>query len=495
MNSMDICALATPQGSSAIAVIRMSGPESISKLNRLFGPASAQTGLPFRDLLSTEGYKMRFGAIYDGPNLVDEVLVALFRAPHSYTGEDGAEIYCHGSSYVVERILELLVENGFRSAEPGEFSKRAFLNGKMDLAQVEAVADLIASETAAAHNVAVAQMKGGFSAELKEMREKMLNLVSLLELELDFSEEEVEFAERTQLRALLDEVKAHVDALADSFALGNVIKNGVPVAIVGATNTGKSTLLNAICGEEKAIVSNVHGTTRDAIEDNVNIGGTMFRFIDTAGIRETTDTVEVIGIERTFAKLREASVVVMVLDATSPDSFESCLKDLARRIEQPRQKLIVAINKVDELTPPLSLMPEGTLQENLYGLLPDSVTEQVNCVLEICSELFAAAPEIILISAKLKRGIRQLKEMLLSYQKGLKVSDSQTIVTNLRHYQALREASIALSAARTALDENIPTDLVAEDIRSAIYHLGTIVGEIGTEEVLGSIFGRFCIGK
>lgn len=319
-DNSDICALATPQGTSAIAVIRTTGPECLSKLDRIF-VSKGQTGA----LASTLGYRMRFGLIMDADVVVDEVLVAVFRAPHSYTGEESAEIYCHGSNYVIGKIMETLLSNGFRMAQPGEFSKRAFLNGKMDLAQTEAVADLISSETAAAHNLAIKQMRGGFSNELKEMRQEMLNLLSLMELELDFSEEEVEFAERSQLKSLLLQVKEHTDALAHSFSLGNAIKNGIPVAIVGATNTGKSTLLNALCGEEKAIVSNVHGTTRDAIEDLVNIGGTMFRFIDTAGIRETLDTVEIIGIERTFAKLREASVVIMVLDATEPHAFESSL--------------------------------------------------------------------------------------------------------------------------------------------------------------------------
>ena len=490
-DNSDICALATPQGTSAIAVIRTTGPECLSKLDRIF-VSKGQTGA----LASTLGYRMRFGLIMDADVVVDEVLVAVFRAPHSYTGEESAEIYCHGSNYVIGKIMETLLSNGFRMAQPGEFSKRAFLNGKMDLAQTEAVADLISSETAAAHNLAIKQMRGGFSNELKEMRQEMLNLLSLMELELDFSEEEVEFAERSQLRSLLLQVKEHTDALAHSFSLGNAIKNGIPVAIVGATNTGKSTLLNALCGEEKAIVSNVHGTTRDAIEDLVNIGGTMFRFIDTAGIRETLDTVEIIGIERTFAKLREASVVIMVLDATEPHAFESSLYDLSKRIEQQNKHIIVVLNKIDLISPLSLLFPEGALENHPATSLPDAVTDLVDSVLELSSQLFSSAPQVLLLSAKQRRGIKELKERLLSYPKSLAATNSsQTIVTNLRHYEALKEASLALGQALDAMADGLPTDLVAEDIRSAIYHLGAIVGEIGTEEVLGSIFGRFCIGK
>ena len=336
----NICALATPAGMGAIAIIRLSGEETPEIVGKIFAPAGGKAPLP---------YTMRFGAIKDGERLIDECMVVTFQGPHSYTGENSAEIYCHGSQYIVQEILKLLLEHGVKMAEPGEFSKRAFLNGKMDLAQTEAVADLIASETEAAHRIALDQMKGGFSGELKIMREDLLNLVSLMELELDFSEEEVEFADRSQLSALLAQVSQRVGQLIESFSLGNVIKNGVPVAIVGATNTGKSTLLNTLVGEERAIVSNIHGTTRDVIEDTMNLGGITFRFIDTAGIRETKETIEIIGIERTFQKLRSASVVILVLDATRPENFESSLENLTDKVSS-RQQLIILLNKMDEIS-------------------------------------------------------------------------------------------------------------------------------------------------
>ena len=498
IDNEDICALATPQGHGAIAIIRTSGAESISKINRIFkiisrgGDSSVlelsnpKQDSQLRSLLETNAYTMRYGAIYDGDKLLDEVLAAVFKAPHSYTGENGVEIYCHGSSYIVSEIIRILLSNGFRMAEPGEFSKRAFLNGKMDLAQTEAVADLISSETSSAHAVAMQQMKGGFSEELKEMRSHLLGLVSLMELELDFSEEEVEFADRNRLKSLLVEVKEKVDSLISSFALGNVIKNGVPVAIVGATNTGKSTLLNTLCGEERAIVSEIDGTTRDTIEDNVNIAGTMFRFIDTAGIRETKEAIEVIGIERTFAKLREASIVIMMLDCSKPDSFESNLKDLSKRINLERQKLVILLNKADYLDKKFKIRQAGTF---------DTLSEQIETVREISSELFASLPSILSISAKQKIGITELKDLLINLQNSQTIYTGQTIVTNLRHYQALKEAAAALDRTSEALIANTPTDLVAEEIRDAIYHIGTIVGQITTDEILGNIFGKFCIGK
>lgn len=545
----NICALATPQGSGAIGVIRLSGPDVISVVDKIFVPG----GKSKASLADTPAYKMRFGSIYDGERLLDEVLVSVFHAPHSYTGENSVEISCHGSSYILQQVMLLLLKCGIKMAEPGEFSKRAFLNGKLDLAQAEAVADLIASETAAAHQVAMKQMKGGFSNELRQMRDSLLNLVSMMELELDFSEEDVEFADRSELKNLLDQVTSKVGSLIESFTLGNVIKNGVPVAIIGATNTGKSTLLNTLLGEDKAIVSNIHGTTRDVIEDTINLGGITFRFIDTAGIRETKETIEIIGIERTYQKLKQASIVVMVLDATRPEYFESSLINLSTRLNKDKQKLVILLNKAElagsfnhsgtepergqigkdgteEINNNLS---EGQkicanilssavlnidsnnesfnsrvsdLEENSLNndsLESNSVNKLIDHIKNICSnsaenlETPLLSPISVLpISAKQKLGITSLKELLISTQKDNSNIDSNaTLVTNARHYQALMEAQIALYRVEDGLASATPTDLVAQDIREALYHLGSIVGEINTEEILGNIFSRFCIGK
>ena len=464
----NICALATPAGMGAIAIIRLSGEETPEIVGKIFAPAGGKAPLP---------YTMRFGAIKDGERLIDECMVVTFQGPHSYTGENSAEIYCHGSQYIVQEILKLLLEHGVKMAEPGEFSKRAFLNGKMDLAQTEAVADLIASETEAAHRIALDQMKGGFSGELKIMRQDLLNLVSLMELELDFSEEEVEFADRSQLSALLAQVSQRVGQLIESFSLGNVIKNGVPVAIVGATNTGKSTLLNTLVGEERAIVSNIHGTTRDVIEDTMNLGGITFRFIDTAGIRETKETIEIIGIERTFQKLRSASVVILVLDATRPENFEDSLENLTDKVSS-RQQLIILLNKMDEIS--------------IAG-----VDTQVDLIKDLCVKNTLGPIAVLPISAKKGLGIDALQSVLVESQKALSSSAAAggTLVSNIRHYQALMDAQIALDRVEDGLASDLATDLVAQDIREALYHLGSIVGEINTEEVLGNIFGKFCIGK
>ena len=464
----NICALATPAGMGAIAIIRLSGEETPEIVGKIFVPAGGKAPLP---------YTMRFGAIKDGERLIDECMVVTFQGPHSYTGENSAEIYCHGSQYIVQEILKLLLEHGVKMAEPGEFSKRAFLNGKMDLAQTEAVADLIASETEAAHRIALDQMKGGFSGELKIMRHDLLNLVSLMELELDFSEEEVEFADRSQLSALLAQVSQRVGQLIESFSLGNVIKNGVPVAIVGATNTGKSTLLNTLVGEERAIVSNIHGTTRDVIEDTMNLGGITFRFIDTAGIRETKETIEIIGIERTFQKLRSASVVILVLDATRPENFEDSLENLTDKVSS-RQQLIILLNKMDEIS--------------IAG-----VDTQVDLIKDLCVKNTLGPIAVLPISAKKGLGIDALQSVLVESQKALSSSAAAggTLVSNIRHYQALMDAQIALDRVEDGLTSDLATDLVAQDIREALYHLGSIVGEINTEEVLGNIFGKFCIGK
>ena len=464
----NICALSTPQGQGAIAVIRLSGEDTPEIVGKIFTPAGGKAPLP---------YKMQFGAIKDGDRLIDECLVVTFRAPHSYTGENSAEIYCHGSQYIVQEILKLLLKHGMKMAEPGEFSKRAFLNGKLDLAQAEAVADLISSETEAAHRIAMQQMKGGFSAELKVMRDDLLNLVSLMELELDFSEEDVEFANRSQLTQLLSAVSARVTQLIESFSLGNVIKNGVPTAIVGATNTGKSTLLNTLVGEERAIVSNIHGTTRDVIEDTMNLGGITFRFIDTAGIRETKETIEIIGIERTYQKLRSASVVILVLDASRPENIDDSLHNLVGKISS-RQQLIILLNKMDEIA-------------------PSDVDVFVEKIKDLCVADTLSPIAVLPISAKKGLNVDALRNTLVESQGALSnsASGSGTLVTNVRHYQALMDAQIALDRVEDGLASGIPTDLVAQDIREALYHLGSIVGEINTEEILGNIFGRFCIGK
>lgn len=536
----NICALATPQGSGAIGVIRLSGPDVISVVDKIFVPG----GKSKVSLADTPAYKMRFGSIYDGERLLDEVLVSVFHAPHSYTGENSVEISCHGSSYILQQVMMLLMNNGVKMAEPGEFSKRAFLNGKLDLAQAEAVADLIASETAAAHQIALKQMKGGFSDELRLMRDSLLNLVSMMELELDFSEEDVEFADRTELKNLLDQVTSKVGSLIESFTLGNVIKNGVPVAIIGATNTGKSTLLNTLLGEDKAIVSNIHGTTRDVIEDTINLGGITFRFIDTAGIRETKETIEIIGIERTYQKLKQASIVIMVLDATRPEYFDSSLRNLSTRLNKDKQKLVILLNKAD-LAPhsnfidtesdsqsmgkiqSQSAISTDTLISHQTSDVKNKIDEKnnidetenqfsdnnkiadkyvkglINEIKIICSTSSEATQETLLspisvlpISAKQRLGITSLKELLINMQKdNSKVDSNATLVTNARHYQALMDAQIALYRVEDGLAAGTPTDLVAQDIREALYHLGSIVGEINTEEILGNIFSRFCIGK
>jgi len=372
----------------------------------------------------------------------------------------------------------LLFEAGARQAGPGEFSMRAFLNGKMDLAQAEAVADLISSETSGAHRIAMQQMKGGFSKKLSEMRSELLNLVSLMELELDFSEEDVEFADRTRLRNILDGVRVHIETLIESFKLGNVIKNGVPVAIVGATNTGKSTLLNSILGEERAIVSDIHGTTRDFIEDVVNIEGTAFRFIDTAGIRKTEETIELIGIERTYEKIRKASVVVLMLDAERSDSFSESIAKVAESPALTNQMVFILVNKID------SILGEKKKEEHLVSLAAGFAAE------------FGLKPYLSMgISAKSEKGLKELKKALVSSQNLPKAGTDELLVTNIRHHQALLLALEALNRAEEGMNNSVPTDLLTQDIREALFHLGEIVGEINTEEILGNIFSKFCIGK
>ena len=564
MNDDTICAPATVPGTGAISVIRVSGGEALPVVSAMV------KCVPGREIMMAPGYSVRFGRIFlDDGELLDEVLVTVFRAPHSYTGEDSAEISCHASQYIVDNVLHLLVEAGVRPAEPGEFTRRAYLNGKMDLAQAEAVADLIAAQGAAAHHLALSQLKGGFSNELKKMRGELLNIVSLMELELDFSEEDVEFADRSELKFLVEEVVAHISTLVSSFRLGNAIRNGIPVAIAGATNTGKSTLLNALLGEERAIVSDVHGTTRDTIEETLNVGGLLFRFIDTAGIRNTDEAVERIGIERTFRKLEEAVVVFVMVDASLACSMEAGVSDVGfsggshagvpdagfsggshagvpaagssegfhdgvpaagsgigdsgnssdsavpsgsgdillsrkddyagmtgqydsagngvwrgvedvlARVDVSRQKVIFVVNKMDRVTGMNAPAPLA-IRAGLDRLKASYHLQE--------------SPEVY-VSAKKGEGLDDLRMALTEVCAEYAISSDDVVVTNARHIDALKNARTALARVQDGLRSGLPTDLVSQDIREAIYHIGSIVGEISTDEVLGNIFKNFCIGK
>ena len=468
-NEDTICAPATVPGTGAISVIRVSGPEALSIADKVI---SCRKGT----IADAPGYTIKFGNIYDASGAVlDEVLVSIFRAPLSYTGENSVEISCHASSYIVSSVMDLLYAAGARAAEPGEFTQRAFLNGKMDLAQAEAVADVIASQNAAAHRIAFKQMKGGFSSELKGMRSELLELVSLMELELDFSEEEVEFADRTRLGELLTALIAHISKLVDSFKLGNAIKNGVPVAIAGATNTGKSTLLNALLGEERAIVSDIHGTTRDTVEETLNIDGVLFRFIDTAGLRETDEIVEKIGIERTFKKISEASIVLGMIDLTR-DYESTCetIREIISKVDFSSQKLFFLLNKTDICA-------------------AESNSTVVNYIVSTLDNK-GVAP-IIPISAKTGAGIDTLRSELAASQRDILADSDTTLVTNQRHVQALADARTALLRAQDGLALNIPTELISQDIRECIYALSSISEGISSQDVLINIFSNFCIGK
>lgn len=465
-NRDTICAIATPHGMGAIAVIRVSGCDALPVVSQLF----MQNGKPF-DMGKMVANKAYYGHIVDNGNLLDEVLVTFFRAPHSFTGEDSAEISVHGSVFIQQKLLQVLISRGCRLAEAGEFTRRAFVNRKFDLAQAEAIADLISSESEAAHRVAINQLKGEFSKELQIMRSKLLEMTSLMELELDFSEEDVEFADRSQLKALLQETLAHVDKLKDSFRLGNAIKNGVPVAIVGQTNTGKSTLLNALLGEDRAIVSDIAGTTRDTIEETLIINGILYRFIDTAGLRNTDETIEKIGIERSYKKIQEATLVIGMLDATKcAENVLFAAKEILEKMDVERQQLILCINKVD------TLADQG---EALLG--------QVRQVLDNDDIM------VVCLSAKHGFGLGDLYSTLKLSQP--LASPDATLVTNVRHYEALLHASESLKSVQQGLKMNIPTDLVSQDLREALHYLGSITGEITTDEVLGNIFSRFCVGK
>ena len=482
-NEDTICAPATVPGTGAISVIRLSGPEALTIADKVIG---CRRG----NISDAKGYTIRFGEVLDDTGaLIDEVLTSVFRAPHSYTGENSVEISCHASSYIVSRIMELLYAAGARAAEPGEFTQRAYLNGKMDLAQAEAVADVIASQNAAAHRIAFKQMKGGFSSELRNMRGELLELVSLMELELDFSEEEVEFADRSRLDTLLEQITAHVNRLIDSFRLGNAIKNGVPVAIAGATNTGKSTLLNALLGEDRAIVSDVHGTTRDTIEETLNIDGVLFRFIDTAGLRETSEIVEKIGIERTFKKISEASIVLGMIDLTRDfGSTDETIREILDKVDFQTQKLVLLLNKTDICEVNKNVITINNIVSHIEN-------KGLKAALSNYAQNDAQTVPILPISAKNRTGIEELRSILASSQRDLLADSDTTLVTNQRHLQALTDTRTSLLRLRQGLASGLPTDLAAQDIREAIYHLGSIVGEISTDEVLGNIFRNFCIGK
>ena len=418
----------------------------------------------------------------DGSPL-DDVLVSFFRAPHSYTGEDSAEISFHASRYIAEQIMYLLSETGVRIAEPGEFTRRSYMNGKMDLAQAESVADIISSENAASHRLAFNQLRGGFSKELLEMRAELLNMVSLMELELDFSEEDVEFADRTQLNALLDKVSNHLERLTSSFRLGNAIKNGIPVAIVGAANSGKSTLLNALLGDERAIVSDIPGTTRDTIEESFNINGTCFRLIDTAGIRDTIETIEKIGIKRSLKKLSEADIILGVIDGNSTeDKILEEARFIISKCDFSLQKLVLILNKKDLFGDIFSYNKKVTILNNI--------------VLSTNNKDIKDSIRLIAISAGKGDGIEEIKNMLTDFQPRILSGSDRNLVTNARHYDALVKASSYLSEVRKGLDSALPTDLVTQDLRAAIDSLSAITGmDITTDELLENVFRKFCIGK
>lgn len=566
-----ICAPATIPGTGAISIIRVSGKESLAIADKVIDTK----GVPIAE---TEGYRLRYGTVFEADgSVLDNVIVSVFRAPHSYTGENSVEISCHASRFIVNKILELLVNAGARIAAPGEFTRRAFVNGKMDLAQAEAVADVIASQSAASHRVAMNQLKGGFSSELKVLREKLLTMTSLLELELDFSEEDVEFASRKELGQLVDDSLTHIRRLTASFSRGNAIKNGIPVAIVGATNTGKSTLLNALLGEERAIVSDIAGTTRDTIEETLNIDGILFRFIDTAGIRETDETIEKIGIGRTFKKLGEAAVVLgmtdlsrgeaavledadfilskvnemggvknvgLVIDGAETGGASPAETDGAPLAETggsslagtdgapiagtngaslaetggtplaetggatqhghgdgQERKVVILVNKCD-VAGDFYRNDNGTgygsgndLGENMAEIGDNKNVNHDNNIVSLIENKYDNC-KVIPISAKTGKGLSTLTKTLAEIGSEITGSTDETLVTNVRHYEALVRAASALERVRAGLHiATLPPDLIAQDLREALYHLGEIVGEITTDETLGNIFRKFCIGK
>lgn len=462
INDDTICALATPPGTAAIAVVRISGKDTFAIIDKFFHPARK-----IDSVTEAESHKLLFGTMKDeSGELLDEVLVSVFKKPHSYTGEDAIEISCHGSVYIQQQLLELLMNNGARLAEPGEFTMRAFSNGKFDLAQAEAVGDIIASHSKTSHDIAMQQMRGGYSQKMKELRQQLLDFASLIELELDFAEEDVEFANREELNRLLQTLKTEMTRLIESFSVGNVLKKGIPVTIIGEPNVGKSTLLNALLNEEKAIVSEIPGTTRDLVEDSISIDGVTFRFIDTAGLRKSTDKVESIGIERTYEQIRQARIVLYVFDIRNTDceTVQEKLREFHEVIQDPTKKFILIANKTDELEE-----------------MPHAFQKMVEL-------------DCVFISAKRKENLKLVTEHLLNAVDTSNIKD-ETIVSNARHYQELTKALEAITSVEQGFEQGIPSDLIAIDIRTALHHLGEITGQVTTDELLGNIFGNFCIGK
>lgn len=456
MNSeKTICAIATAPGTGAIAIIRLSGEKSFEIIDKIFHNKKG------KKISAQKPYTIHFGEIKDQNKIIDEVLISVFKAPHSYTGENSAEISCHGSLFVQQKILNLLMQNGASLAAPGEFTQRAFLNGKMDLSQAEAVADLIASSSAASHRVAMQQMRGGFSDNLQDLRARLLKFITLVELELDFSEEDVEFADRKQLKTLIDEIREHITKLMNSFELGNVIKNGIPVAIVGEPNVGKSTLLNVLLKEDKAIVSDIAGTTRDAVEDVISVNGILFRFIDTAGIRHTLDTIENLGIERTMSKIEKAEIILFMVDALDKKAFEK-LEIVEQKSKN--KKIIIVVNKTDKATSEEEILKHQT-------------------------------HKTVQISAKYNTNIDELNNALTEAVNYSTIKENDIIITNSRHYEALRNALLSAERVASGLEAKISGDFLAQDIREILQFIGDITGNYTPDEVLGNIFINFCIGK
>lgn len=457
-----ICAPASQPG-GAISLVRLSGSESYPILAGMINFTGEK-----KKLAELTPNTIHFAEIHENNEVLDEVMISLFKAPRSYTGEDMIEISCHGSAYIQNRIVELLIKNGARIARPGEFTQRAFLNGKMDLSQAEAVADLIASESAAQHRVAINQMRGGFSEELKKMRARLLHLVSMIELELDFSEEEVEFASRDELRMLVSELLSYVNRLKDSFQLGNVLKMGIPVAIVGKPNVGKSTLLNRLLMDDKAIVSEIEGTTRDSIEDTIIIDGVRFRFIDTAGIRETADFIENLGIRRTYQKIEQSEIILLLADASdNPGSILATYREIQKQIKHKEKKLILAINKSDHL----SKVALNTIKQSLKEINP------------------------LIISAQQDQDMHPVIQELLRSANLSKLKETDQVITNARHFEVLERSSLSLKRVIEGIDSGLTEDLLSQDIRECLHYLGEITGEVTTDEILGNIFRNFCIGK
>ncbi|MDY0904307.1 tRNA uridine-5-carboxymethylaminomethyl(34) synthesis GTPase MnmE [Pedobacter sp. CFBP9032] len=452
MNDQDtIIALSTPSGSGAIGVIRLSGPDAISLANSVFAG---------KDLEQQASHTLHFGLIKDGEQIVDEVVAGLFVAPKSYTKEHVVEISCHGSNYIIQQIINLLISKGARAAKPGEFTLRAFLNGAFDLSQAEAVADLIASNSKASHDVAMQQMRGGFATELKALREQLIHFASMIELELDFAEEDVEFANREQLTKLVHKINHVLRRLISSFEMGNVIKNGVPIVIAGKPNVGKSTLLNALLNEERAIVSDIAGTTRDTIEDELTIGGVVFRFIDTAGIRDTADIIEALGVERTLEKMKQAKLIIYMADAAQTTTE---IEEQVRGLKQLEIPYLILLNKADLIS---------AEQRKAFEAL-----------------------DVFFLSAREKVGIDELKTTLLAQVNLHHINTSETLVTNIRHVEALKQTENALQRVLNNVENPVTSDFLAMDIKQALHYLGEITGTVTTDDLLENIFTKFCIGK